>query len=322
MFVSTAAMVSVLFSAIITERRRELGLLKAIGARRRQIIGMLLTEAAMATAVGGGRRVALLGVLLMRSYQHSLVYYLESLGIPFVWLDTGTTALFALAMHPVWQPSSEQSAPSFRHGGRAARNPTSSSGPKDRRCCPAEMSARPIRPNGAKSTPSKTSTSKCRAASSCRDRRALGLRQIVADGHDRRTEPPDARGRAGRRTPTSGRCLTTGWRQFRNRRDRLCLPVREPAGDPAHHRQCGAAGAARSPTRDESRLPDRGRATRTTWPKRIIATPIRPKSRPASNAAPSSPARSSTRRPCSWPTNRRPTSTSRPKSRSWISFGI
>ena len=37
MFVSTALMVSVLFSAIVTERRGELGLLKAIGARRSQV---------------------------------------------------------------------------------------------------------------------------------------------------------------------------------------------------------------------------------------------------------------------------------------------
>jgi putative ABC transport system permease protein len=96
MFASSAAMVSVLFSAIITERRRELGLLRAIGARRAQIIGMLLTEAAMATAVGGVLGCAL-GVLLMRSYQHSLVYYLQNLGIPFVWLDTAATGFIAIA---------------------------------------------------------------------------------------------------------------------------------------------------------------------------------------------------------------------------------
>jgi putative ABC transport system permease protein len=96
MFVSTATMISVLFSAIITERRRELGLLKAIGARRGQIIGMLLTEAAIATAVGGVLG-CMLGVLLMRFYEHSLVYYLESLGIPFVWLDAATTGLIAIA---------------------------------------------------------------------------------------------------------------------------------------------------------------------------------------------------------------------------------
>ena len=44
MFAAPRLMVSVLFSAIITERRRELGLLKAIGARPRQIIGMLLSR--------------------------------------------------------------------------------------------------------------------------------------------------------------------------------------------------------------------------------------------------------------------------------------
>ena len=96
MFVSTAAMISVLFSAIIAERRRELGLLQAIGARRGQIIGMLLTEAVIATAVGGAAGCAL-GILLMRAYRHSLIYYLQSLGIPFVWLDAATMGLIAVA---------------------------------------------------------------------------------------------------------------------------------------------------------------------------------------------------------------------------------
>ena len=117
MFVSTALMVSVLFSAIITERRRELGLLKAIGARRGQIIGVLLTEAVLATAFGG-LMGCVLGVLLMRVYEHSLVYYLDRMGIPFVWLNTATTGLIALAcivlasligvagaLYPAWQAS-------------------------------------------------------------------------------------------------------------------------------------------------------------------------------------------------------------------------
>jgi putative ABC transport system permease protein len=67
MFVSTGLMVSVLFSAIITERRRELGLLRAIGARRKQIVGMLLMEAGLATAVGG-LAGCVLGLLVMRGY--------------------------------------------------------------------------------------------------------------------------------------------------------------------------------------------------------------------------------------------------------------
>jgi putative ABC transport system permease protein len=120
MFVSTALMVSVLFSAIITERRRELGLLKAIGARSGQIIGMLLTEAALATALGGVMG-CVLGVLLMRIYEHSLVYYLDRMGIPFVWLSTTAVGLIALAcillasligiagaLYPAWRASRQE----------------------------------------------------------------------------------------------------------------------------------------------------------------------------------------------------------------------
>ena len=117
MFVSTALMVSVMFSAIVTERRRELGLLKALGARRAQIIGMLLTEAGLATAIGGVLG-CLLGVILMRIYEHSLVYYLDRMGVPFVWLDgrmvgiiaavcIGLAALIgaAGALYPAWRAS-------------------------------------------------------------------------------------------------------------------------------------------------------------------------------------------------------------------------
>jgi putative ABC transport system permease protein len=117
MFVSTGLMVSVLFSAIITERRRELGLLRAIGARRSQIVGMLLTEAAMATAVGGIAG-CVLGLLLMRVYERSLVYHLDNMGIPFLWVGVGWTLLIAVlcivltcligaagALYPAWQAS-------------------------------------------------------------------------------------------------------------------------------------------------------------------------------------------------------------------------
>ena len=94
MFVSTALMVSVLFSAIVTERRGELGLLKAIGARRSQVIGMMVTEAVLATGVGGLLGVVL-GVLMLRLFERSLVYYLEKVGVPFLWVDTPRTVAFA-----------------------------------------------------------------------------------------------------------------------------------------------------------------------------------------------------------------------------------
>jgi putative ABC transport system permease protein len=117
MFFSTALMVSVLFSAIITERRVELGLLKSIGARRTQVIGMMVIEAVVATGVGGLLGVVL-GVLVMRFYERSLVYYLENVGVPFVWLDTPHTIAYAAgaivlacvigalgALYPAWRAS-------------------------------------------------------------------------------------------------------------------------------------------------------------------------------------------------------------------------
>jgi len=117
MFVSTALMVSVLFSAIVTERRGELGLLKAIGARRSQVIGMMVTEAVLATGVGGLVGVVL-GVLMMRLFERSLVYYLEKVGVPFIWVDTPRTIAFAVGaivlasvigalgvLYPAWRAS-------------------------------------------------------------------------------------------------------------------------------------------------------------------------------------------------------------------------
>jgi putative ABC transport system permease protein len=117
MFVSMALMVSVLFSAIVTERRGEIGLLKAIGARRGQIIGMVVTEAVLATGIGGVLGIVL-GVLAMRLCERSLAYYLETVGVPFLWLDLPRTAALAAvalllacligalgALYPAWRAS-------------------------------------------------------------------------------------------------------------------------------------------------------------------------------------------------------------------------
>ena len=117
MCASTGLMVSVLFSAIIAERRRELGLLRAIGARRAQVVGMLLMEAGSATAVGGIAG-CILGLLLMRGYERSLVHHLDGMGIPFLWLKAETIGLIALscialtaligaagAFYPAWRAS-------------------------------------------------------------------------------------------------------------------------------------------------------------------------------------------------------------------------
>ncbi|MGB8588365.1 MAG: ABC transporter permease [Pseudolabrys sp.] len=117
LFASLALMVSVLFSAIVTERRVELGLLKAIGTQRSQMIGMMVIEAVIATGLGGVLGV-IIGALIMRFYEHSLIYYLERIGIPFIWLDAPHLAAFAGAsillacvigalgvLYPAWRAS-------------------------------------------------------------------------------------------------------------------------------------------------------------------------------------------------------------------------
>lgn len=129
MFASTALMVGVLFSAIVAERRSELGLLKAIGARRGQIVGMMLTEAAIATGVGGIVGVVV-GWLALRAFERSLVYRLGDMGVPFVWLDAPTTAALAVlavviaaavgavgALAPAWSASRRDAYDLIRGNG-------------------------------------------------------------------------------------------------------------------------------------------------------------------------------------------------------------
>src|SRR6267154_1905190 len=79
--------------------------------------GMLVTEAVLATGVGGLVGVVL-GVLMMRLFERSLVYYLEKVGVPFIWVDTPRTIAFAAGaivlasiigalgvLYPAWRAS-------------------------------------------------------------------------------------------------------------------------------------------------------------------------------------------------------------------------
>jgi putative ABC transport system permease protein len=89
-------MVGVLFAAIIAERRREVGLLMAMGARRTQVIRMLIAEAGMTTGLGGALGMVL-GVSLLAAFQRSVGYFIETLQIPFVWPTTWAMAASALS---------------------------------------------------------------------------------------------------------------------------------------------------------------------------------------------------------------------------------
>lgn len=120
MLVAMLIMVSLLFSGIISERRREVGLLRAIGSRHRDVMGMLLAEAVFTTSLGGVTGI-IFGSGLLLLFQRSLVYYLETLHVEFVWPQAMTfvwvglccsivSALVGLlgALVPAWRASLEE----------------------------------------------------------------------------------------------------------------------------------------------------------------------------------------------------------------------
>ena len=84
----------------------------------------MVTEAVLATGIGGILGVVL-GVLVMRLFERSLVYYLENVGVPFLWVDLPRTIVFAVgAIVLAWPLASR--ACSIRRGGRAGATPTTS----------------------------------------------------------------------------------------------------------------------------------------------------------------------------------------------------
>jgi putative ABC transport system permease protein len=77
-------LVSLLFSAIVQERTREIGLLRAMGAKPNQVVALVLAEAAMVTGLGGLGGLVL-GFALLFAFARSLGFYFEILGVPFAW---------------------------------------------------------------------------------------------------------------------------------------------------------------------------------------------------------------------------------------------
>jgi putative ABC transport system permease protein len=87
---SSALLVGLLFSAIIAERSREIGVLFTLGCRSRQVVEVFLTEAAIATGLGGLFGVAV-GTLLLLVFRRSVGFYFETIRISFAWPPLGTT---------------------------------------------------------------------------------------------------------------------------------------------------------------------------------------------------------------------------------------
>jgi putative ABC transport system permease protein len=87
-------LISMLFSAIVQERYRELGLLRAMGARPNHIMNMILAEAAAITLMGGVFGLGF-GVALVFGFARTLGFYFASLKVPFAWPPTQVTAAVA-----------------------------------------------------------------------------------------------------------------------------------------------------------------------------------------------------------------------------------
>lgn len=77
-------MISAIFSSIVNERRKELGLLRAIGAKKHSLFRLLESEAVMLTTLGGLLGVVF-GILLLRLFMRTIGFHLELLNIPFIW---------------------------------------------------------------------------------------------------------------------------------------------------------------------------------------------------------------------------------------------
>src|SRR5262249_39198102 len=96
-------LVSLLFSAIVQERYREVGLLRAMGASPNQVMKISLGEAAITTGLGGLAGVVFGAVLLM-AFARSLGFYFGLLGIPFSWPPSGilqASAIVALVFSAI-----------------------------------------------------------------------------------------------------------------------------------------------------------------------------------------------------------------------------
>jgi putative ABC transport system permease protein len=77
-------LIALLFSAIVQERYREVGLLRAMGAKSNQIVTIILAEAALITGLGGLAGLAF-GAAVLLTFARSLGFYFALLGVPFSW---------------------------------------------------------------------------------------------------------------------------------------------------------------------------------------------------------------------------------------------
>ncbi len=94
LILANALMIGAIFSTIVNERKRELGILRAIGARKTSIFKLIVYEAAMVTGIGGALGV-FLGIVIMRVYQRTIIFNLKALNMPYLWPPISSIVMLA-----------------------------------------------------------------------------------------------------------------------------------------------------------------------------------------------------------------------------------
>jgi putative ABC transport system permease protein len=94
LILANTLMISAIFSTIVNERKRELGILRALGARKTSIFKLIVYEAAMLTSMGGALGV-FLGIIIMRVYQRTIIFNLKELNMPYLWPSVSSIVMLA-----------------------------------------------------------------------------------------------------------------------------------------------------------------------------------------------------------------------------------
>jgi putative ABC transport system permease protein len=83
LILSNVLMINAIFSAVVNERKRELGIIRAIGATKADIFRLILYESTLISVISGFVGM-LVGGLLLKLFQRSIIFYLKLLNIPFM----------------------------------------------------------------------------------------------------------------------------------------------------------------------------------------------------------------------------------------------
>ncbi|MCL5024686.1 MAG: FtsX-like permease family protein [Nitrospirae bacterium] len=95
LILSNILMINAIFSAVVNERKREIGIIRAVGAAKRDIFKLILYESTLISVISGFVGM-LVGGFLLRLFQRSIVFYLRLLNIPFMLPPYDVIALMTL----------------------------------------------------------------------------------------------------------------------------------------------------------------------------------------------------------------------------------